>query len=408
MQKFKRIFVLVMDSLGIGHAKDANKFHQMGDITDEGANTYKHISENMPNKVLNVPVLESLGLGDLDDINGVKKNLIHKNSYTIKLNEASNGKDTMTGHWEMMGILTTKPFQTFTDTGFPKELIDALEKETGHKVIGNYAASGTEILKDLGEEQIRDNSMIVYTSSDSVLQICGHEEHFGLKELYRCCEIARELCMKPEWFVGRIIARPYIGETSDTFKRTANRHDYTISPSGITAMDILKENGYQVSCVGKINDIFNGVGVTSTVKTVSNSDGMQKTINIAKTKDFDEGLCFINLVEFDSEYGHRRNPIGYGKAIETCDKEIGLLIKELRDDDLLMITADHGNDPTWGGTDHTREKVPLICYSKSFKNGSFLGDKDSFADIGATILKNFGLKQSPNMIGKPINELIND
>ncbi len=406
MQKFKRIFVIVMDSLGIGHGRDANKFHQIGDISDEGSNTYKHISENMPNKVLNVPVLESLGLGDLDEINGVKTNLEHKNSFTCKLNEASNGKDTMTGHWEMMGILTTKPFQTFTDTGFPKELIDALEKETGHKVIGNCAASGTEILKELGEEQIKENSMIVYTSSDSVLQICGHEEHFGLQELYRCCEIARKLCMKPEWFVGRIIARPYLGETADTFKRTANRHDYTISPSGITAMNVLKDNGYKVSCVGKINDIFNGVGVTETVKTVSNSDGMQKTINIAKSEHFDEGLCFVNLVEFDSEYGHRRNPVGYGNAIQVCDKEIGELIEVLKEDDLLMITADHGNDPTWGGTDHTREKVPLICFSKSYKDGKYLGDRESFADIGATILDNFGLKKTDNMIGESITELI--
>lgn len=404
MKKFSRVFVIVMDSLGIGRAKDANKFHQVGDVSDEGSNTFKHVSEAFENG-LNIPNLENLGVGDLDEIKGVKADLEHKNSYVVALNESSNGKDTMTGHWEMMGVLTTKPFQTFTDTGFPKELIEELEKRTGHKVIGNCAASGTEILERLGEEQIKTNSLIVYTSSDSVLQICGHEKYLGLDELYRCCEIARELCMRPEWFVGRVIARPYIGESSKEFKRTSNRHDYAVSPSGVTAMDILKENNYIVSCVGKINDIFNGVGVTETVHTSSNSDGMTKTIDIAKSEHFDKGLCFVNLVEFDSEYGHRRNAIGYGKAIETFDKELGELISCLRDNDLLMITADHGNDPTWAGTDHTRERVPLIIYSKSINDGKCIDDRDSFGDIGSTILKNFDLSEKEGMIGKPINEL---
>lgn len=404
MKKYSRIFVIVMDSLGIGHAKDAFKFHQVGSVSDEGANTFKHIADNYPT-VLNIPTLESLGIGEIDEIKGIKSSLDHKNSYCVRLNEASNGKDTMTGHWEMMGVLTTKPFQTFTDTGFPKELIDELEKRTGHKVIGNCAASGTEILARLGEEQIKTNSIIVYTSSDSVLQICGHEKYMGLDELYRCCEIARELCMRPEWFVGRVIARPYIGEDSKSFKRTSNRHDYAVSPSGETAMDILKANNFTVSCVGKINDIFNGVGVTETVHTTSNSDGMTKTIAIAKSDTFKEGLCFVNLVEFDSEFGHRRNVLGYGKAIETFDKELKDLINSLKDDDLLMVTADHGNDPTWAGTDHTREKVPLLIYSKSIKDGRKLEDRDSFGDIGATILENFGLKPSEKMIGKSIKEV---
>ena len=404
MKKYSRIFVIVMDSLGIGHAKDALKFHQVGNVSDEGANTFKHIADNYPT-VLNIPTLESLGIGEIDEIKGIKSSLDHKNSYCVRLNEASNGKDTMTGHWEMMGVLTTKPFQTFTDTGFPKELIDELEKRTGHKVIGNCAASGTEILARLGEEQIKTNSIIVYTSSDSVLQICGHEKYMGLDELYRCCEIARELCMRPEWFVGRVIARPYIGEDSKSFKRTSNRHDYAVSPSGETAMDILKANNFTVSCVGKINDIFNGVGVTETVHTTSNSDGMTKTIAIAKSDTFKEGLCFVNLVEFDSEFGHRRNVLGYGKAIETFDKELKDLINSLKDDDLLMVTADHGNDPTWAGTDHTREKVPLLIYSKSIKDGRKLEDRDSFGDIGATILENFGLKPSEKMIGKSIKEV---
>ncbi len=401
--KYKRIFLIVMDSLGIGHAKDQEKFGQNKEVNDVGANTFKHISDHFDK--LNIPNMEKLGIEDLDDLKNISK-VEHKNSYSIKLNEASNGKDTMTGHWEMMGILTTKPFKTFTDTGFPKELIDELEKQTGHKIIGNYASSGTVILDELGEQQVKDNSLIVYTSSDSVLQICACEETTGLDELYRCCEIARKLCMKPEWFVGRVIARPFIGKKKGEFKRTSNRHDYTISPSGITAMDILKENGYTVSCVGKINDIFNGVGVTETVHTVSNNDGMDKTIAIAKNKDFKEGFCFVNLVEFDSEYGHRRNVIGYGKAIEDFDLKLKEFMSVMNDDDLLMITADHGNDPTWKGTDHTREQVPLLVYSKSIKDGRYLEERNTFGDIGSTILENFNLKKDSSMIGEPIKEIL--
>lgn len=401
--KFKRIFVIVMDSLGIGEAKDQALFHQTGEVSDLGANTFKHISEAFDK--LNIPILTKLGIKDLDNLKNID-NVEHLSSYTLKLNEASNGKDTMTGHWEMMGIKTTTPFKTFTDTGFPKELIDELEKQTGHKIIGNYAASGTKILDDLGEEQIRDNSLIVYTSSDSVLQICASEKVTGLDELYRCCEIARKLCLKDEWFVGRVIARPFIGKKKGEFKRTSNRHDYAISPSGITALNILKDNNYEVRCVGKINDIFNGCGVTSTVHTTSNNDGMDKTLNICLDRSFNSGLCFVNLVEFDSEYGHRRNVIGYGKAIEEFDEKLNILLESLRDDDLLMITADHGNDPTWKGTDHTREKVPLLVYSKIIKDGRYLGERDSFADIGDTILTNFNLKKHPTMIGRTIEEIL--
>ncbi|HBS10478.1 MAG TPA: phosphopentomutase [Firmicutes bacterium] len=396
--KYKRIFLIVMDSLGIGEGIDAKKFD------DFGTNTFKHISEKFPNG-LNIPNLNYLGIADLDDIKG-SSIVKHPHSFSIRLNESSNGKDTMTGHWEMMGILTTKPFQTFTDTGFPKELISELEKETGHKLIGNYASSGTEILKKLGEESMKTNSLIIYTSSDSVLQLCGHEETMGLNELYRCCEIARKLTMRPEWFVGRVIARPFIGTNKDNFKRTSNRHDYTISPTGITTMEILKENHYDVKCVGKINDIFNGYGVTSTVHTISNQDGVDKTIEIAKSENFKKGLCFVNLVEFDSEYGHRRNPIGYGNAIMDFDKRLPELFSALHDDDLLMITADHGNDPTYKGTDHTREKVPLLVYSKSINDGRHLSDRDSFADIGETILRNFNLNKKDSMIGKSIEELL--
>ena len=398
MKKFKRIFVIVTDSVGIGEMPDAEKFG------DKGTNTFVHTAEKCGG--LNVPNMNSLGLGDLAPILGTSK-VKHPQSYCMRLREASNGKDTMTGHWEMMGIYTTKPFITFTDTGFPKELIDELEEKTGHKVIGNKAASGTEILVELGEEQKRDNSLIVYTSADSVLQIAAHEETTGVQELYRCCEIAREICLRPEYYVGRVIARPFVGDNKTNFKRTPNRHDLAVSPSGITTMDVLKENGYMTSCIGKIGDIFNQVGVTKTQKTVSNIDGMNKTIEECKNHDF-EGLCYINLVEFDSEYGHRRNPLGYGKCLEEFDVKLGELIKVCKDDDLIMVTADHGNDPTHTGTDHTREKVPLLCFSKSFKNGRYLEERDTFADIGATILENFGLKKAPNQIGKPIEELLKD
>lgn len=398
MKKFKRIFVIVTDSVGIGEMPDADKFG------DKGTNTFVHTAEKCGG--LNIPVMNSLGIHDLADIKGTSK-VFHPNSYCMKLREASAGKDTMTGHWEMMGIYTTKPFQTFTDTGFPASLIKELEEKTGHRVIGNYAASGTEILKELGEKQKRDNSLIVYTSADSVLQIAAHEETTSVKELYRCCEIAREICLKPEYFVGRIIARPFIGEDKNSFKRTPNRHDLAVSPSGITVMDILRENNFMVSCVGKIGDIFNQVGVVKTQKTVSNVDGMNKTIDEAKNHNF-TGLCYINLVEFDSEYGHRRNAIGYGKCLEEFDEKLGELLKVIHNDDLVMVTADHGNDPTHTGTDHTREKVPLLCYSKSFKNGRYLDERECFGDIGATILKNFSLSKDKNQIGKPIDELLND
>ena len=396
--RYKRIFIIVADSMGTGYMEDAQKYG------DKGANTLLHIGEKM-SQGLNVPVLNSLGLGDLDPIKGTKV-VSHPSSFVAKANEVSNGKDTMTGHWEIMGINTKVPFKTFTDTGFPKELIDELEKQTGHKVIGNCAASGTEIIERLGEEQCRDNSMIVYTSSDSVLQIAAHEEKFGLEELYRCCEIAREICMKPEWMVGRIIARPYIGTDKSNFKRvTGHRHDLALKPSSETVMNVLQKHGLMTSCIGKIGDIFDQYGVTKTQKTVSNEDGMDKTIQEAKEHDF-TGICFVNLVEFDSEYGHRRDPIGYGECIERFDKRVGELVPYLKDDDLLIITADHGNDPTWTGTDHTREKIPLIMYSKSIKNGGYLEERTSFADIGATILDNFKIKKPNNLLGEPIKEIL--
>ncbi len=397
MSIYNRIFVIVADSVGIGYEPDAAKFG------DEGSNTLVHISEKMPNG-LNIPTLNSLGIGDLAPIIGTSK-ISHPHSYVARSREESNGKDTMTGHWEMMGVYTAHPFKTFTDTGFPKELIDELEKRTGHKVIGNCAASGTEIIKQLGLEQMQENSLIVYTSADSVLQIAAHEEVTGVKELYRCCEIAREICMKPEWMVGRVIARPYVGTDPTNFKRTPNRHDLALKPTIPTAMNVLQDNGYMVSCIGKISDIFDGYGVVNTQKTISNEDGMDKTINEAKNHHF-KGICFVNLVEFDSEYGHRRNPLGYGECIERFDKRVEELLPYLDEKDLLIITADHGNDPTWSGTDHTREKVPLIMYSKSINHGTYLEERASFADIGATILKNFNLVKPNNLIGTPIEELL--
>lgn len=393
---YKRIFVIVMDSVGIGAMKDAAKFG------DEGTNTFVHTSEKCGG--LHIPTLNALGISDLGPIVGTNK-VSHPHAYTYRLNEASNGKDTMTGHWEMMGILTTKPFLTFTDTGFPQELIDELEEKTGRKVIGNCAASGTEILTQLGEEQLRTGALIVYTSADSVLQIAAHEELIPVQELYRYCDIAREICMKPEYLLGRIIARPYIGKDAQSFKRTSNRHDLALSPTGMTVMDVLKNHKLEVNCIGKIADIFNNVGVTKSKKTISNFDGMEKTIATIKNDDF-TGLCFVNLVEFDSEFGHRRNPQGYGMAIEAFDKQLAEAISYAREDDLIIITADHGNDPTAHGTDHTREQVPLIAYSKKIKNGQYMGERESFAVIGATILENFKLQKVSGQIGTVLEEVL--
>lgn len=310
----------------------------------------------------------------------------------------------MTGHWEMMGIYTTKPFKTFTETGFPHDLIKELEERTGHKVIGNKSASGTEILEELGEEEIATGHMIVYTSADSVLQICGNEETFGLEELYRCCEIARELTMKEEWKVGRVIARPYVGKKKGEFVRTSNRHDYAVKPSGPTVLDALKHAGYDVISIGKIKDIFAGEGITEAVKSKSSVQGMEQTAETAE-RDF-HGLCFVNLVDFDALWGHRRNPEGYAAELEHFDKKLGQLLDLLREDDLLMITADHGNDPTFKGTDHTREKVPLLVYSQSLDGSGSLGEQDTFAVIGATIAENFHVEMPEGTIGHSLISFI--
>ena len=396
MKKYKRIFTIVVDSLGIGAMEDSYKF---GDI---GVDTLGHISESVEN--FNIPNLQKLGLANLHpmkNVNSIEKPL----GYYMEMEETSVGKDTMTGHWEMMGLNIDKPFQTFTDTGFPKELIEELEKRTGHKVIGNKSASGTEILDELAEEEIRTGNMIVYTSADSVLQICGNEETFGLNELYRCCEIARELTMKDEWKVGRIIARPYVGKKKGEFKRTSNRHDYALKPYGRTALNALKDSGFDVISVGKINDIFDTEGITEAHKSKSSVHGMEQTIEIAE-KDF-TGLCYVNLVDFDALWGHRRDPIGYANELEKFDKNLGVLLEKLKEDDLLIITADHGNDPTYTGTDHTREKVPFIAYSPSMKNSGELEKVSTFAVIGATIADNFDVKMPENTTGTSVlNKLI--
>jgi len=394
MKKFKRVFLIVMDSVGIGHAKDSEKY---GDL---GSNTFLHIDQNVKGG-LKAPNLEKLGWGVFDNYSNISPKNALKQAYSARLAEKSLGKDTMTGHWEIMGLHITKPFQTFTDTGFPKELIDELSRRTGHGIIGNISASGTEIIKQLGEEHMRTGDLIVYTSADSVLQIAAHEEIVPIEKLYEYCEIARELTMKDEWKVGRIIARPFIGDSKDNFKRTPRRHDYALSPFGKTYMNYLKDAGFDVISVGKINDIFNTEGVTEAHKSVSNANGMDITIDIAK-KDFN-GLCFVNLVDFDMEFGHRRDVAGYAKSIEDFDAKLGDLINELNEDDLLMLTADHGNDPTWTGSDHTRENVPFILYSKAFTEGEYLGSFNTFGVIGATVADNFNIEIS-SLLGDSLLE----
>lgn len=391
MKKYKRIFLVVLDSLGIGEMKDAKSY---GDIN---VDTLGHIAESVTS--LNIPNLQKLGLANLHNIKNVKI-IDNPIGYFAELNEFSNGKDTMTGHWEMMGLHIQQPFKTFTDTGFPKELITELERKCGRKIVGNKAASGIEIINEYGEDEIANGKLIVYTSADSVLQICGNENHMGLENLYKYCEIARELTMKDEWKVGRVIARPYIGKKRGEFKRTSNRHDYALKPYGKTALNVLKDNGFEVISVGKINDIFVGEGITESYKSNSSVHGMEQTIEIA---DFDfEGLCFVNLVDFDSLWGHRRNPFGYAEELEKFDKNLGKFLDRLKNSDLLIITADHGNDPTYKGTDHTREKVPFLAYSPSMKQFGNLGEFETFAIIGATILDNFGLKMPENTIGYSI------
>ncbi len=391
MQGYQRIFVIVLDSLGIGAVEDSPEY---GDV---GVDTLGHIAQKVQG--LKIPNLKKLGMLNLHPLEGMEP-AEHPLGRYMRLKERSRGKDTMTGHWEMMGLLVTTPFQTFTSHGFPKELIDELEKRTGRKIIGNKSASGTEILDELAEEEIREGHLIVYTSADSVLQICGNEETMGLDSLYHYCEIARELTLRDEWKVGRVIARPYTGMKKGEFKRTSNRHDYALKPYGRTALNALKDAGYDVVSIGKIYDIFDGEGVTQSNHSNSSVHGMEQTIQYAKT-DFN-GLCFVNLVDFDALWGHRRNPEGYGRELERFDEKLGELLPLLGEDDLLILTADHGNDPTYTGTDHTREQVPFIAYSPSMEGGKDLGGADTFAVIGATVADNFGVKMPEGTIGTSV------
>ncbi|AZS13888.1 phosphopentomutase [Paenibacillus lutimineralis] len=379
MKSFKRIHLIVMDSVGIGEAPDAAQFD------DVGADTFGHIAEQCGG--LNMPNMAKLGLSNIRQIPGVEV-ADKPMAYYCKMQETSRGKDTMTGHWEIMGLYIDTPFRVFPD-GFPDELIQRIEEKTGRKVIGNKPASGTEIIKELGEEHVKTGALIVYTSADSVLQIAAHEEVVPLKELYEICEFCREITRDDPYMLGRIIARPFVGEPGN-FTRTPNRHDYALKPFGRTTMNELKDQGFDVISLGKISDIYDGEGITKAIRTKSNMDGMDKLI--ATLDESFTGLSFINLVDFDALFGHRRDPQGYGQALEEYDARLPEVFAKLGEDDLLLITADHGNDPTYKGTDHTREYVPLLAYSPRFTDGGReLPLRRTFADIGATVADNFGV-----------------
>lgn len=385
MKPFKRIFLIVTDSLGVGELEDAAQYG------DAGANTLKHLSFSKPSFAL--PNLGKWGIGNITTVNNVPPQARPLASFG-KMKELSVGKDTLTGHWELMGLKSTKAFPSFTEKGFPKTLIEQLEKETGHQFIGNIAASGTEIIKDLGEEHLRTGALILYTSADSVLQIAANDKKTPLEELYRVCAIARKITLNnPEWMVGRIIARPFIGDDRSNFVRTAYRHDYAVKPFAKTVLDYLKATSHDVIAIGKINDIFDGEGITKTTKIKSNHQAMEVTIKTA-SEPF-EGLCFVNLVDFDALYGHRRDAVGYATCLEEFDRQLGELTPLLGPEDLLMIVADHGNDPVHSGTDHTREHIPLLVYNPNRK-GIDLGTRSTFADVGATIADNFNVTLPEN------------
>lgn len=391
MKRFKRVSLIILDSLGIGELPDADNYG------DKGTNTFAHIAEKMNG--INIPNLEKMGLSHIHPIKGVNKLEDPIGSYG-KMNEASLGKDTMTGHWEIMGLKVDVPFKTYPD-GFPDQLIKSFEEKIGRKTIGNKPASGTEIINELGEEHMKTGAIIVYTSADSVLQVAAHEEIVPLDELYKICEIAREMTLNEEYSVGRIIARPFRGSLG-SFERTPYRRDYSVKPPAKTVMNYLEESGIDVIAVGKIADIYANEGVTKTIKSMSNMDGVGKMIEGLKS-DF-HGLIFTNLVDFDMLFGHRRDPIGYGKAIEEFDARLPEILDALGEDDLLIMTADHGNDPTHIGTDHTREFVPLLVYSKSLQGDIDLKIRESFADLGATIAENF-IVQLPEYGKSFLNDL---
>jgi phosphopentomutase len=383
MKRFPRVALIVLDSVGIGALPDAAEYD------DAGAHTLGHIATYR--KGLNLPNLAFLGLGNIEPLEGVPAAGVPR-AYFGKMAEISKGKDTTTGHWELMGIYTDKPFKTWPE-GFPEELIREFEKRTGRKVIGNKPASGTEIIKELGEEHMKTGALIVYTSADSVFQIAAHEEVVPVDELYRICEIARELTLDERFSVVRVIARPFVGEPGN-FTRTANRRDYSVKPPAKTVLNYLADIGKDVIGIGKISDIYAGEGLTRSIHSKSNMDGVDRLLNVL-AEPFD-GLAFVNLVDFDAKFGHRRDPDGYANALEEFDARLPEILDALRDDDLLIITADHGNDPTHHGTDHTREYVPLLVYSKAIsQEGKFLGVRETFADVGATVAENFGAELPP-------------
>ncbi|MEK5061831.1 phosphopentomutase [Paenibacillus sp. FSL H7-0326] len=376
--RFKRICFIVLDSVGIGALPDAPEFG------DEGAHTLGHILEKVPH--VKLPNMQKLGLGNIAEIPPLSP-VDEPQAYYGKMKEVSAGKDTMTGHWELMGLKIDTPFNTYPD-GFPQDLITEFEKLTGRKVICNKPASGTEVLDEYGEEQMKTGAWIVYTSADSVFQIAAHEDIIPLEELYKACKIARKLTLAPEHSVGRVIARPYVGAPG-AFKRTSNRHDYAVKPPEPTVMNALHSAGYDVIAVGKINDIFDGEGVTEAYPTKSNEHGIEVTIQQLE-RDFN-GLLFTNLVDFDSLYGHRRDPEGYAGALEVFDQELPKIMERISEEDLLIISADHGNDPIHRGTDHTREYVPVLIYSPALKQpGDSIGVRETYSDLGATISDNFG------------------
>ncbi len=376
MKPFKKIHVIVMDSVGIGEAPDAEQF---GDV---GAHTLGHIAEKMNG--LNMPTMASLGLSNIQALQGIEKAEAPKAFYGM-MQEASVGKDTMTGHWEIMGLNIDTPFKVYPE-GFPAELVAKLEERTGRKVLCNLPYSGTAVIDDYAAEHMATGALIVYTSADPVMQIAAHEDIISVEELYEICEIARELTLDAEFLVGRVIARPFIGEVGN-FKRTSKRHDYALTPFGRTTMAEMKDAKLDVIAIGKISDIFNGDGVTESIRTKDNTDGMDKMAEVVR-RDF-HGMSFLNLVDFDANFGHRRDPIGYGEALEEFDRRLPEVLEALTEEDLLIITADHGNDPTFPGTDHTREFVPLIVYSPRFKTGVELPLRETFADIAATVAENF-------------------
>lgn len=376
--RFRRIFLIVLDSVGIGALPDAAKFG------DAGTNTLYHIAQT---RGLRTPYLASLGLANIHPLPGLAPAEPPLAAYG-KMAEISAGKDTMTGHWELMGLEIRRPFQTFPQ-GFPQALMDEFSRRTGRGVLGNKPASGTQIIEELGAQQMETGAWIVYTSADSVLQIAAHEEVIPLEELYEACRIARSLTLQEPWRVGRVIARPYVGRPG-AFQRTANRRDFALKPPAPTVMNRLKDAGYDVIAIGKIADIYDGEGVTQHWPTKSNMDGVDRVLD-AMGMSFC-GLAFANLVDFDSLYGHRRDPEGYGRALEEFDERIPELLAGLENDDLLIITADHGNDPTHTGTDHTREYVPLLVYHRHIRP-VHLGIRTTFADVGATVADNFRIQQ---------------